>query len=183
MTTVALTLPPTHWEASVDPTDNREACARHQFSLNTCNGCHFGETDTFFLHVDPTVMPAALSNFLTGGGGGGVWSVPDPQFGTPTWTFADLERRFSRLYELACSSCGRLVGFDPGIIRQIVELKERVPIDPIGPVIRFPFEVGPIERLETVAQLLERRESFLLKSSVADVALDGAVHAAQRLVH
>ena len=89
----AFTLPPTHWEADVDPSDNREACARHQFSLNTCNGCHFGDTSTFFLHVDPTVMPAALSNFLTGGGGG-VWSVPDPQFGTPSWTFADLERRF-----------------------------------------------------------------------------------------
>lgn len=178
----AFTLPPTHWEANVDPTDNREACARHQFSLNTCNGCHFGDTSTSFLHVDPTVMPAALSNFLTGGGGG-VWSVPDPQFGTPSWTFADLERRFDRLYELACNSCGGLIGFDPRVIRAIVDMKELVPIDPVGPVTRLPFEVGPIERIETVARLLESREKFLDASHVSDLALDGAAHAAQSFVH
>jgi hypothetical protein len=176
----AFTLPPTHWEADVDPTDNREACARHQFSLNTCNGCHFGDTDTFFLHVDPTVMPAALSNFLTGGGGGGVWSVPDPQFGTPSWTFADLKRRFDRLYDIAlCTSCGGLVGFDPRILREM----ELVPIDPVGPVIRVPFEVGPIEHIETVARLLEGREKFLNKDNVSDLALEGAVHPAQTFVH
>ena len=179
----AFTLPPTHWEANVDVTDNRELCARHQFSLNTCNGCHFGETDTFFLHVDPTVMPAALSNFLTGGGAGSVWSVPDPQFGAPTWTFADLERRFDHLYDLACNSCGSMAGFDPGIIRQIVDMKELVPIDPIGPVVRFPFEVGPIQRLESVARLFESRESFIDKDRVSDVALESTVHPAQSFVH
>lgn len=42
--------------------------ARHKFSLNTCNGCHGGETQTAFLQVSPRVpgQVAQLSNFLTG---------------------------------------------------------------------------------------------------------------------
>jgi hypothetical protein len=42
--------------------------ARHKFSLNTCNGCHGGETQTGFLHVFPrgAGQVAQLSAFLTG---------------------------------------------------------------------------------------------------------------------
>lgn len=43
--------------------------ARHNFSLNTCNGCHGAETGTAFKHVQPRGpgVPSALSAFLTGG--------------------------------------------------------------------------------------------------------------------
>jgi hypothetical protein len=36
---------------------------RRQFSLNTCNGCHSGETGTPFLHVNP--RPAGAPTFLS----------------------------------------------------------------------------------------------------------------------
>lgn len=177
----ALTLPPTHWEAAVDPADNREACARHQFSLNTCNGCHFGDTATPFLHVDPTVMPAALSNFLTGGGG--IWTVADPQFGAPDWAFADLERRFQRLYELACTTCGSRFGTDPRLIDIIVDLNRLVPIDPLGPIEKLPFRIGPIESLDVVQRLFDVRHDLLLKDQVHSVELDGSIRPAQTFVH
>jgi hypothetical protein len=177
----AFTTPPTHWEAAVDSSEERETCARHAFSLNTCNGCHFGDTDTAFLHVDPTVMPAALSNFLTGGGG--VWSVPDSQFGTPSWNFADLPRRFDRLYDLACTTCGGLVGVSPGVLEHLQELNHAVPIDPIGPISRLPFEVGPVLDFKVMARLFEARDAFLSKDVVSDVELGGAVHPAQTFVH
>jgi hypothetical protein len=177
----SLTAPPTHWQAAVNSADNREACARHQFSLNTCNGCHFGDTATPFLHVDPTLMPAGLSNFLTGAGG--IWSVADPQFGTPAWTFADLERRFARLYELACTSCGSRIAISPDLIRLIVELNRVVPIDPAGPVSRFPFEIGPIENLDVTLRLFEARGQFLLKDQLENVELDGSIHQVQTFVH
>lgn len=46
--------------------DNPEA--RHKFALNTCNGCHGGETQTSFLHMSPRAkgQVSALSRFLTG---------------------------------------------------------------------------------------------------------------------
>jgi len=42
--------------------------ARHKFSLNTCNGCHGGETNTQFLQIFPRVpgQPSRLAAFLTG---------------------------------------------------------------------------------------------------------------------
>lgn len=41
---------------------------RRRFSLNTCNGCHAGETSTAFTHVGVRDMgsPSNLSGFLTG---------------------------------------------------------------------------------------------------------------------
>ncbi len=41
---------------------------RHQFALQSCNGCHFAETATQFVHVLPRGQhqPAALSDYLTG---------------------------------------------------------------------------------------------------------------------
>jgi len=40
--------------------------ARHKFSLNTCNGCHGGETNTAFLHIFPRIpgQPSTLSATL-----------------------------------------------------------------------------------------------------------------------
>ena len=61
---------PHHWDAGSSASgaviiDN---CARHVFSLNTCSGCHGGESQTFFTHIDPAPFgtPAELSGFLTG---------------------------------------------------------------------------------------------------------------------
>jgi hypothetical protein len=65
--------PPTafHWDG--DPTAGSPAQiiddnTRHVFSLNTCSGCHGGETQTFFTHVSPAPFgtQAGLSQFLTG---------------------------------------------------------------------------------------------------------------------
>ena len=41
---------------------------RHKFALASCNGCHFAETATQFVHVLPRGqhLPAALSDYLTG---------------------------------------------------------------------------------------------------------------------
>lgn len=55
----------THWDypASINNPD-----IRHKFSLNTCNACHTGETDTKFVHIDARLPggESALSRFLTG---------------------------------------------------------------------------------------------------------------------
>lgn len=76
-------------------------CRRHAFSVNTCNGCHSCDTGTNFTHISPTSgIPASLSGFLTGA------SVEDTQFpADKTWTFADLDRRFVDLYNVADSLC------------------------------------------------------------------------------
>ncbi|MCP3102847.1 hypothetical protein LZ198_28615 [Myxococcus sp. K15C18031901] len=80
------------WDApGVDPE------ARHRFALNTCNGCHTGETQTFFLHVFPrfATQPSGPSPFLLG------TTVPDPLTGQPR-TFDDLGRRREDLETLVC---------------------------------------------------------------------------------
>lgn len=180
----SLTAPPTHWEANVNPADNRQLCARHEFSLNTCSGCHFGDTSTGFYHVQPQTMPAVLSNFLTGGPGG-IWSVPDTQFGAPpNWTFADLDRRFKRLYEIAfCTTCGLLPPFFPGVLDFVAELNGGVPIDPIGPVVKPPFPVRPVKDLEIVARLLEKSASFVDPKRASNVEVERALRAAETFVH
>lgn len=88
--------------------------ARHCFSLNTCNGCHGGETGAFlpplappsgsigFVHVaerDPGVE-AHLSGFLTGAG----MPISDPVSGVPR-TFDDLTRRAADLDFAANMPC------------------------------------------------------------------------------
>ena len=81
------------------PIANREA--RHMFSLQTCNGCHAGETRTTFTHVTQAPFGAAvpLSGFLTG------IDVVDPSDGMPTRHFDDLERRQADLDALISSPC------------------------------------------------------------------------------
>ncbi|MEK6748312.1 MAG: choice-of-anchor X domain-containing protein [Pseudomonadota bacterium] len=80
---------------------------RHDFSLGTCNGCHAGETGTFFTHVNPGPIPASLSGFLTG------ITVVDPADGSPTRTFNDLARRATDLDALVNSSCVAHIGLPP----------------------------------------------------------------------
>lgn len=73
--------------------------ARHRFSLNTCDGCHGGETRTAFLHVFPreSDQVAALSAFMTG------TSAPDPVTGVLR-TLNDLGRRASDLRSFLCAN-------------------------------------------------------------------------------
>jgi hypothetical protein len=76
---------------------------RHIFSLNTCQGCHGGETNTRFVHVEcrPFGGEAALSGFLTGQSPSSpnppfnplaTFVVTDPVSGASN-SFADLARR------------------------------------------------------------------------------------------
>jgi hypothetical protein len=71
--------------------------ARHKFSLNTCNGCHGGETNTGFLHVFPRFAgeESSLSGFLLG------TTVSDPVTGEPR-RLAELSRRRTLLEALVC---------------------------------------------------------------------------------
>lgn len=71
--------------------------ARFHFSVNTCNGCHAGDTNTTFLHVFPRNpgQVAQLSGFLTG------IVVPDRVTGTPR-TFNDLSVRSESLLAVLC---------------------------------------------------------------------------------
>jgi subtilase family serine protease len=77
------------------------AQARHLFSLNTCNGCHGGETNTPFLHVSTRSAnsESSLSGFLTG------ITVFDPVTGTPR-AMNDLQRRNADLQSLLCGGGG-----------------------------------------------------------------------------
>ena len=73
--------------------------ARHLFAVNTCDGCHGGETSTSFLHVLPRArgQVAGLSGFLTG------ITVDDPVSGT-SHAFNDLERRKNDFASFLCSA-------------------------------------------------------------------------------
>jgi len=67
---------PFHWDGtgtSNSSTFIKNDVARFNFSLNTCWGCHGGETQTGFTHVDPVFYgkEATLSGFLTGHAGTG----------------------------------------------------------------------------------------------------------------
>lgn len=60
-----------HWDGVGDkksPAFIQSFIARHVFSLNTCTGCHSGEFQTDYFHVEPAFFgdEAALSGFLTG---------------------------------------------------------------------------------------------------------------------
>lgn len=129
---------PYHWDGRGAPgsstfitNDN----ARFSFSLNTCSGCHGGETGTGFVHVryigfGHNITPTStsppfglrdLSSFLTGLGPdadpsdddnnpNGLFFVSDPAgrpAGAPSIRgFNDLLRRENVMKNLICNSCG-----------------------------------------------------------------------------
>ena len=82
---------------------------RHKFSLNTCNGCHAGETNTFFTHIGTSFAATLghrfpgtevnLSGFLTG------MSMPDPLDSGTTRTFGDLSARENAMSNILERSC------------------------------------------------------------------------------
>jgi hypothetical protein len=69
---------------------------RHLFALQSCNGCHFAETATQFVHVLPRAqhVPADLSNYLTGEN----MPILDP-LSQPRW-FNELGARADDLLQL-----------------------------------------------------------------------------------
>ncbi|MFY2558437.1 Ig-like domain-containing protein [Corallococcus terminator] len=75
--------------------------ARHRFSLNTCNGCHAGETQTTFLHVFPRSAGSASapSPFMTS-----LAPTPDPVSPSTVRVFNDLGRRDDDLENLVCGA-------------------------------------------------------------------------------
>lgn len=83
---------------------------RHKFSLNTCNGCHSGETSMFFVHVDPSTRE--LSRFLTGG------TFDDPVHGSQVQReFNDLARRGQLLESFATRGCNGGHVHDSGVMQ------------------------------------------------------------------
>jgi hypothetical protein len=109
---------PHHWDAdpaAASPARITDNNTRQVFSLNTCSGCHGGETQTFFTHVSPVGFPgpAAISGFLTGAPGlplDDPFNVPDAA-GRPTYAapdirgFNDLWRRALDLQALISTPC------------------------------------------------------------------------------
>ncbi len=119
---------PSHFDAATTaPFLINNDDARHILSLNTCSGCHGGETQTSFTHIDPAGFgsPAGLSGFLTGSPGrsvggvtpvdadglsNGTMSVFDPA-GRPSGGpavmrgFNDLQRRVGDLDDLINQNC------------------------------------------------------------------------------
>lgn len=92
--------------ATLGLTDAAET--RRKFSLGTCNGCHGGETQTFFTHIGSVGnraagSEAALSGFLTG------IDVTVPVTGG-THHYADLEERKARMSDILGRSCFALLG-------------------------------------------------------------------------
>lgn len=82
--------------------------ARQTVSFNTCNGCHGGETGTFFLHVErrSAGREARLSGFLTGVAQPDPDCFPqDPLMNTTTRTFNDLQRRARDLQDILRIGC------------------------------------------------------------------------------
>lgn len=87
---------------------------RHLFSLNTCNGCHAGETDTLFTHIGDRGRrnmgsPAELSDFLTGN------NMPKTIDPSPapiiTRSFNDLAIRELKMGQILGKQCLSLLPF------------------------------------------------------------------------
>ncbi|HEY6978046.1 MAG TPA: hypothetical protein VH396_17220 [Chitinophagaceae bacterium] len=128
---------PYHWDgtdASNGATFIRNNIARFNFSLISCWGCHGGETQTGFTHVDPVFYgtEATLSGFLTGRAGTGgavdfdgdstndVLMVKDPALrpsASPTLRgFNDILRRARDLNTVTTTACGSILGISSELL-------------------------------------------------------------------
>lgn len=106
------------------------ASGRHDFSFNTCNGCHGGETDTFFVHINPapngvlSFLPL-LSDFLIGA------NVTDPVDGTVRF-FDDLDRREDDLAVVAGMICSLVVPIHHELVAFELQNTGVLPPNPFG---------------------------------------------------
>jgi hypothetical protein len=100
----------TNWDNPVGGPFITNRQARHLFSLNTCNSCHTGETNTVFTHIKPVPFgtEAGLSGFMNGITPVTLvqpFKVVDPADGTPTRKFNEFRRRRIDLDILIHSPC------------------------------------------------------------------------------
>ncbi|MDQ1523422.1 MAG: hypothetical protein QOE47_1346 [Pyrinomonadaceae bacterium] len=100
----------THWNNPARGPFITNRQARHLFSVNTCNGCHTGETNTVFTHIKPVPFgtEAGLSGFMNGitpVTGVVPFKVVDPADGAPTRKFNEFRRRRIDLDILIHSPC------------------------------------------------------------------------------
>lgn len=120
---------PFHWDGVPDdrssPAYIRNAEARHVISLNACSGCHAGETQTRFWHLNPVFYgkETTLSGFLTGTKGldaidfdyndnNDSMTVKDPALRPSSnpklYVYNDLLRRAEDLNDFLSQSCGSI---------------------------------------------------------------------------
>ncbi len=110
--------------------------ARFFFSFNTCSGCHSGETQTHFTHVDPVFFgkEATLSGFLTGtaGSGGAIdfdnnaandtMAIKDaalrPSTNPKIRSFNDIKRRAQGLRTVASTTCFSVLSISSELLFQ-----------------------------------------------------------------
>jgi hypothetical protein len=113
-----------------------ENWARHRASLAACSGCHAQETNTKFVHVDPSTalnLPADVSGFLRG------VTVNDPAHGSPTRSFSDLARREQDIQYAAGLQCFRFVPVDVNAVQNHLIKFDRLPAYP------YPDGVSPAD--------------------------------------
>ena len=158
------------WKANLAPATPDGICARHMFSLTTCQGCHHNDSgtnglggSTNFVHIDPlSTIPVTLSKFLTGGGIGSTFGVNDTQFATPVpapqWQFADLQRRWDRLFDI--SHCTLCITGRPMTSTFVTRMQDigPVPVD-VDPRAFPDLNTGPILDTGSVSKLLDLRLS------------------------
>jgi hypothetical protein len=92
--------------------------SRFHFSLDTCNGCHAGETRTLFEHIGSGVpVPVSqLSRFMAGdptSPDGDFHMSPDAAGEPVDRAFNDLKRRRQSLAQLVSQQCFFQIFFDP----------------------------------------------------------------------
>jgi len=109
--------------------------ARFFYSFNTCSGCHAGETQTHFTHVDPVFFgtEATLSGFLTGKAGflatdfdhianNDTMAVKDaalrPSTNPAIRNFNDIKRRAQDLKKVTSTTCGSVLSISSQLMFQ-----------------------------------------------------------------
>ncbi len=110
-------------------TNALEREGRFTASINSCNGCHSGETGTQFVQVDPSTplgMPAFLSGFLTG------ITINDPALaargcGPFMRHFDDLDRRELDIRRKARMSCFRAHAINVSLVRASLSSSGKLP--------------------------------------------------------
>lgn len=109
-----------------------ESWGRHRAGLAACNGCHARETNTPFVHVDPTnllgpvALPAEISGFLSG------ITVADPVNGAISREFDDLARREIDIKRVAKMRCFDFHPINVAHVLASIKLTGALPDDLFG---------------------------------------------------
>jgi len=133
-----------HWDGTDStnkPTFIVDNTARSNFSLETCAGCHAGEAQTGFTHVDTAFFgkEASLSGFLTSKAGSrgaidadndstnGIFTVKDaalrPSADNPTLrSFHDITSRAKDLKTVVSTTCGTTLSISSQLMFQPINM-------------------------------------------------------------